>query len=129
MRLGRKPLLGILLLGQTELALKLDPRRASLREVTQRCEVVHLLPLDGDLRAYLEHRASSIKRALGDFCDDKGVEAIRERLTMRLRDGMGKERIASLTYPLAVNNIFIAALNAAAELGAKRITANIVNEL
>ncbi|ACB34540.1 conserved hypothetical protein [Leptothrix cholodnii SP-6] len=126
MRLGRKPLLGILLLGQTELALKLDPRRASLREVTQRCEVVHLLPLDGDLRAYLEHRARAAGRELGDFIDQSGVDELRTRLTITRPASGGKTAATSLLYPLAVNNLVTAALNVAADLGVPVINRDVV---
>jgi type II secretory pathway predicted ATPase ExeA len=126
MRLGRKPLLGILLLGQTELALKLDPRRASLREVTQRCEVVHLLPLDGDLRAYLDHRAKAAGRDLAEFMDQSGVDELRTRLTITRPSAGGKTAATSLLYPLAVNNLVTAALNVAAELGVPMVTRDVV---
>ena len=126
MRLGRKPLLGILLLGQTELGLKLDPRRANLREVTQRCEVVQLLPLDGDLHGYLSHRAKSIDRQLADFIDASGIEEIRARLTVTRPGSGGKTRAQSLLYPLAVNNLLTAALNQAAELGAPIVNRDVV---
>lgn len=126
LRLGRKPMLGILLLAQPELALKLDPRRANLREVTQRCEVVHLLPLDGDLKPYLEHRAKAAGRALGDFIDDAGVEEIRARLTVKRPAVNGKPSATSLLYPLAVNNLMTAALNVAADLGAPVVGRDVV---
>jgi type II secretory pathway predicted ATPase ExeA len=126
LRLGRKPMLGILLLAQPELALKLDPRRASLREVTQRCEVVHLLPLDGDLKPYLEHRAKAAGRTLGEFMDDSAIEEIRARLTVKRPSINGKASATSLLYPLAVNNLVTATLNVAAELGAPVVTRDVV---
>jgi len=126
MRLGRKPLLGILLLGQTELAMRLDPRRANLREVTQRCELVQLLPLDADLQAYLEHRARAAGRELREFMDASGVDEIRARLTVARPAGNGKTRVTSLLYPLAVNNLVTAALNTAAELGVPMVTRDVV---
>ena len=105
MRLGRKPLLGILLLGQTELGQKLDPRRANLREVTQRCEVVNLLPLDGDLRSYLEHRTRATGHDLSKLIDQTGIDEIRTRLTISRPVSGGKSMSISLLYPLAVNNL------------------------
>jgi type II secretory pathway predicted ATPase ExeA len=129
MRLGRKPLLGILLLGQTELAMRLDPRRANLREVTQRCELVQLLPLDADLQAYLEHRARASGRELRDFIDHSGVEEIRARLTVARPAGNGKTRVTSLLYPLAVNNLLTAALNKAAELHLPVVTRDVVSRV
>ena len=126
MRLGRKPLLGILLLGQTELGQKLDPRRANLREVTQRCEVVNLLPLDNDLQGYLAHRAKTAGRELGEFIDASGIEESRARLTVSRPGSGGKARAVSLLYPLAVNNLLTAALNTAADLGAPLVTRDVV---
>ena len=126
MRLGRKPLLGILLLGQTELGQKLDPRRASLREVTQRCEVVNLLPLDGDLRSYLEHRTRAAGYDLNKLIDQTGIDEIRTRLTINRPVSGGKSMSISLLYPLAVNNLMTAALNLAAELGAPIVSRDIV---
>lgn len=126
MRLSMRPLLGILLVGQTELAMRLDPRRAALREVTQRCELVHLLPLDGDLQAYLTHRAKCVDRSLSDFIDAGGVEEVRARLTIKRQGAGGKTQAVSLAYPLAVNNLITAALNAAAEIGAPIVTKDVV---
>lgn len=126
MRLGRRSLLGILLVAQPELALRLNARRANLREVSQRCEIVQLLPLDGDLKAYLQHRAKVAGRDLGDFIDASGVEEIRARLTVTRPAVGGKARATSLLYPLAVNNLVTAALNTAAELGAPKVDASVV---
>lgn len=126
LRLARKPMLGILLVAQPELALRLDPKRASLREVTQRCEVVHLLPLDADLKPYLEHRAKASGRELAEFIDDGGVEELRSRLTVKRPSHNGKTAATSLLYPLAVNNLLTAALNVAAELGAPAVTRDVV---
>ena len=42
---GFERLLGIVLIGQTELAQKLSENNPAVREVVQRCEVVTLLPL------------------------------------------------------------------------------------
>ena len=124
LHVGRRPLLGILLVAQPELMLKLDPKRASLREVTQRCEVVQLLPLDRDLKPYLQHRAKLAGRELAALIHDAGVEAIRERLTV-IRGGVRTVPV-SLLYPLAVNNLVTAALNLAAELGAPLVTRDVV---
>ncbi len=126
MRLGLRPLLGILLVGQTELAARLDPRRAALREVTQRCEVVHLLPLDDDLKGYLAHRVKCMERSLDEFIDQGGVDEIRTRLTVVRPGANGKGQAVSLAYPLAVNNLMTACLNAAADIGAAVITKDVV---
>lgn len=123
LRQGRRPLLGILLLAQPELKMRLANglRSGSLREVAQRCEVVELLPLDGDLRAYLERRVEAAKRKLHELLDEGAVEHIRERLMRRV----GTQRV-SMCYPLAVNNLVTRALNEAASLGVPVVTREVV---
>ena len=113
---GFERLLGIVLIGQTELAQKLSENNPAVREVVQRCEVVTLLPLtDGRLAGYLKHK---IERAGGDITkimDESAIDVVAERLTVRGRSGRGVEE-HSLLYPLAVNNLVSAAMNQAAEL-------------
>jgi type II secretory pathway predicted ATPase ExeA/DNA-binding XRE family transcriptional regulator len=126
MKLGRKSLLGILLVAQPELAQRLNARRANLREVAQRCELVNLLPLDNDLKAYLQHRCKVAGRDLAEFMDQSGIDEIRARLTVTQPGSGGKTRATSLLYPLAVNNLATAALNTAAELGAPLVNRDVV---
>ncbi|MEQ1686728.1 MAG: AAA family ATPase [Burkholderiaceae bacterium] len=121
MRLGRAPMLGILLLAQPELKDSFRHRASYLREVIQRCEVIDLLPLDGDLAAYLTTRATAHGRKLSEFIDPSGVDEIRARLTTKRGS-----RPVSLCYPLAVNNLITAAMNTAADLGAPLITRDVV---
>lgn len=124
LRNGRKPLLGILLIAQPELKKRLANglRDGSLREVAQRCEIVELLPLDGDLRAYLACRAGAAGVKLDDLIDPQAVEALRERLTVK---GEGGARV-SICYPLAVNNLLTRALNKAAEIGMPVVNRDLV---
>lgn len=126
LRIGRRPLLGILLIAQPELKLKLSPSRAHLREVTQRCEIVELLPLDADVKPYLEHRAKAGGADLAKLIDDSGVEELRRRLTIERAGPNGQRRATSLLYPLAVNNMMTAALNMAAEIGAPLVNRDVV---
>lgn len=123
MKLGRRPLLGILLLAQPELKTRLAEglRNGTLREVAQRCEIVELLPLDDALKGYLERRATAAGKRLADLMDDEAVEQVRTRLTFKRGNGA-----ISMCYPLAVNNLVTRALNAAAELGAPKVTKALV---
>lgn len=123
-REGRRPLLGILLLAQPELKMRLAAglRSGSLREVAQRCEIVELLPLDGDLKPYLERRAAAANVRLAALIDDQAVEQLRTRLTRKLGSAA-----VSMCYPLAVNNLVTRALNQAAELGVPLVTRDVVN--
>jgi type II secretory pathway predicted ATPase ExeA len=119
LRLGRRPLLGILLLAQPELKTRLANglRNGALREVAQRCEVVDLLPLDNDLKAYIDCRVQAAGRRLGDLMDDAAIEALRLRLTRK----QGSTAV-SMCYPLAVNNMLTRALNEAAATGVPLLT-------
>lgn len=123
---GFERLLGIVLIGQTELAQKLSENNPNVREVVQRCEVVTLLPLtDGKLAGYLKHK---FERAGGDIAkvmDESAIDAITDRLTVRSRTQHGHTQ-HSLLYPLAVNNLLSAAMNQAAELGFDVVDADVV---
>jgi type II secretory pathway predicted ATPase ExeA len=123
LREGRRPLLGILLLGQPELKLRLAAglRSGALREVAQRCELVELLPLDADLKPYLERRAAAVNVRLQALIDDAAVEQLRTRLTRK----MGGAAV-SMCYPLAVNNLVTRALNEAASIGVPVVTRDVI---
>lgn len=119
---GMRPLLSIILIGQPELLLKLDERNPEVREVAQRIELVHLAPLDQNLAEYLRHRFQRAGAGLDDVIDSSGIDAIRARLTPSGK----QQRGGSMLYPLAVHNALAAAMNTAAELGAPKVTRDIV---
>lgn len=123
LRQGRRGLLGILLLAQPELKVRLANglRTGVLREVAQRVELVELLPLDADLRGYLQCRAEAAGAKLTDLLDDGAVEQLRARLTRKTSGGA-----VSMCYPLAVNNMITRALNAAAELGVPLVSRDVI---
>ena len=123
LRQGRRNLLGILLLAQPELKVRLANglRTGTLREVAQRVEIVELLPLDADLRGYLLTRAESAGAKLADLVEDAAVEQLRTRLTRKTSNGA-----VSMCYPLAVNNMLTRAMNAAAELGVPKVTRDVI---
>ena len=120
---GFKKLLSIVLVGQPELKLKLSERNFEVREVVQRCEVVELAPLDNCLEQYVDWRLQSVGRKTAEIFDDTALDAVRERLI--LTNSRNKAQ-TSLLYPLAVGNLLTAAMNLAADLGAPRVTADVV---
>ena len=123
---GFERLLGIVLIGQTELAQKLSENNPAVREVVQRCEVVTLQPLtDGKLEGYLKHKFARAGADIAAVLDDSAIDAISERLNQRQRTQRGVVE-TSLLYPLAVNNLVSAAMNMAAELGFDKVDGDAV---
>ena len=124
---GFTPLLSIILIGQDELKNKLAENNQEVREVVQRCEIVTLEPFtQTTLVDYLQHRCKAAGRTLPEFIDESGIDAICTKLTRNV--GRNKQS-ESLLYPLAVANLLTGALNAAAELGADVVDADLVMEV
>lgn len=117
---GLRKVLGIVLLGQPELALKLSESNPNVREVVQRIEILTLPPLDNNLEAYLKHRFERAGVPVARVIERGGIDALRERLASSKQRGM------SLLYPQAVHNVLARAMNLAAELGPPRVTAEVV---
>lgn len=123
---GFKKLLSIVLIGQPELKDKLNERQYfEAREVIRRCEVVELLPLDNQVPDYLSLKFKRQGRVAAEVLDETAFDAIRSRLTLVGR-GPQRNQTVSMTYPLVVNNVVTKAMNLAAELGAPKVTADIV---
>lgn len=125
---GMRRLVSVLLLGQPELRDKLDERRAAVREVAQRCQIVWLPPLDTALGEYLQHRFTAVGLDLSAIVEPAAVDALMQALTLKQRVGAGAAdtQVISLTHPLVANNLLTAVINQAALLGAPRVTADLV---
>ncbi|MBI4714417.1 MAG: ExeA family protein [Nitrospirae bacterium] len=120
---GFRKLLGILLIGQPELERYFNEQEhTDMREVIRRCQVTRLKCLNGDLGEYLAMKFKRVGADLQKIFDPEGIEALRERLTTADR----YHKKISHTYPLLVNNLAARAMNLASELGAERVTAEIV---
>lgn len=113
---GFRRLIGIALIGQTELRSRLLNAGPELREVVQRCEIVELAPLDGDVGAYLTHKFGRFSLKPEQVFDSKAFDAIRSRLIHLPRGGKATDA-QSICYPLIVNNLVVRAMNAAADAG------------
>lgn len=122
---GFSRLLSVILLGQNELAEKLDTRDPSVREVVQRCEIITLPPLGEHLEDYLRFRLKRFGVDLAKIVTADGLQALRERLSPPVPRGHIER---SFLYPLAVHNLLTAAMNLAAENGAPAVSADIVME-
>lgn len=122
LRDGMMRTLSVLLIAQPELLHKLNPNDASMREVTARCEIVHLPPLDNDLVPYLTHRFQRAGVALDAVIDAAAIDALRDKMSLSARNKRGLSQI----YPLALHNALISMLNAAADIGAPKVTRDFV---
>lgn len=134
LKMGNRPMLGILLLGHQELAEKLN--RHDTREVMQRTEIIRLHPLDADLATYLQYRMQALPavadkpRQLAELITLDGVDELKTRLSVHLGGkGPGKAEAISTLYPLNVGNWMAAALNTAAAIGAPKVDRDIVRAI
>lgn len=123
---GFKKLLSIILIGQSELELKLSERNQEVREVVQRCEVVNLFPLNDYLETFLDFKFSRVGIKINKILDNSAIGAIRDRLCLSRHSG--KETV-SLLYPLAIGNLIIAAMNMAAINEIPMVDANIIRSV
>lgn len=123
---GFTRLLSIVLIGQTELGVVLSEQNASVREVVQRCEVINIPSLGSTLEDYIKFRFERVGSDYKKAFTTDGIQAIYDRLQPPVPKG---HKVRSLLYPLAVNNLAIAALNLAAEMGAPQVTADVVMEV
>ena len=131
---GFKKLLSIILIGQSELKMKLSDKNSEVREVVQRCEIAELQPLDNHLEAYLTFKFKRVDADVKAIFETGAMDALRAKLTFNTQAPRGNGRAyaapaTSLLYPLAVANVVTAALNLAAEIGAPQVSAEIVKEV
>lgn len=117
---GLKKLLGIVLLGQPELAKKLAEQNPEVREVVQRIELITLNPLDTELEGYLKHRFERAGVPVARVLDREAIDALRTKLAPQKPGAM------SLLYPLVVHNVLARAMNIATDICAPRVTAGCV---
>jgi len=121
---GFKRMLGIILIGQNELMARMDEtRHPELREVSRRVTLAEITGLsDEDLPLYLKHKFIRIgKKADEVFADDAYAEISRYFLM--------KKDNKRARYPLNVHRLTAGAMNFAAELGEKTVTAEVIRSL
>lgn len=126
---GFKKLLAIILIGQTELGWKLSEKNPEVREVVQRCEVVHLPALDNHVEAYLRHKLLRVDLDFDALFAPGAMEEIRSRLRHSVAEvhrGQRAVKTESLCHPLAINNLVSAALNEAVKIGAPKVTGALI---
>lgn len=122
---GLRRLLGVCLMGQTELGDLLSEQRRDIREIVQRCERIHMEPLNADLEAYLKHKFARAGIDVREVLAEDAYDALRARLIYTPRGGRAADAV-SMCYPLAVNNAMCRAMNAAARAGWPKVDAQVV---
>jgi type II secretory pathway predicted ATPase ExeA len=125
---GFARLLGVILIGQPELKMSLSAHNPEVREVAQRCEVVELEPLDRHLVDYLKHKISRVGGNPDEIFEADAYDAIRTKLARVQRGGKISDAV-SVCYPLVVNNLVTRAMNVAASIAAKKVSAEIIMEV
>lgn len=126
LRDGLTPLIGIILIGQTELATRLySDNNLAVREVTARTIHAPLEPINESLKDYI---AGKIKCAKGDYTKvitDDAIAALSDMLT--LKDANKKQIYKA--YPLDVNNRIKRLMKLAYEQGERVITKEFMEEM
>jgi type II secretory pathway predicted ATPase ExeA len=127
-RHGFMPLLGIILIGQPDLGVKLDPaRNPLLTEVALRAVKVELPALaEGEIRSYLASRLALVGDRHVDHVFAPAAVAEMERL---LATPKGEGQPSRPRTPLVLNNLAVGALNCANARGEDLVTAETVKDV
>lgn len=125
LRDGLTPLLGIILIGQSELAARLyNQNNLALREVTARTMHASLDPINNNLKEYLEGKLKNVKGDLAKIITDDGITALANKLTIHDRNG----KITLTAYPLDVGNRMKRIMNLAFLQGIRVIDRSFIEE-
>ena len=120
---GYKKLLGIILIGQTELKdVFSESQHVDMREVIRRVQIAEIKGLNGNIKDYLELKFKRVNAEVSRIFDDGAFEALSKRLTSTDR----QNKNISHAYPLLVNNYTAKAMNLAYEMGEKLVSENVV---
>ncbi len=123
---GYRKLLGIVLIGQSELKnLFNEQYHIDLREVIRRIQVAEIKGLNGNIKPYMALKFKRIGTKLDDIFDDSAFAALSRRLKINDRHN----RAVSHAYPLTVNNYAAAAINLAYEMGEPKVTGNLIMQI
>lgn len=120
---GYRKLLGIILLGQTELNNLLDEsRHIEMREVIRRIQKAEIKGLNGNTKEYLKLKFKRINIKIEDIFEDNAFNALSKRLTTEDR----RNKKISHAYPLVINNYAARAMNLAFEMGFKKVNEEVI---
>lgn len=123
---GFRKLLGIILIGQTELKnLFNEAAHIEMREVIRRIQTAEIKGLNGNTKDYLAMKLKRINVKVDDIFEEGAFKAMSLRLTTK--DAHSKS--ISHAYPLMINNYAARAMNLAYEMGEKKVTEAVVMAL
>ena len=128
LREGFRALLGIILVGQSELNDNLN--NYDVREFSLRCNVIDLPPLGLSITDYVAHKFSRKGVDYNKVIDQGGIDKIKERLQGVTGFGLKRgQESKDMSYPLNVNTMLVKAMNLAASLGEGLITREIIERI
>ena len=120
---GYKKLLGIILIGQTELKHMFnESMHVDMREVIRRCQVAEIQGLNGHIKDYLNLKFKRVGAEAEKIFAPGSLEALSKRLTSKDRNN----KVISHAYPLLVNNYAAKAMNMAQEMGETKVSESVV---
>jgi len=128
LREGFRSLLGIILVGQSELNINLN--NYDVREFALRCNVIDLPPLGLAITDYVTHKFSRKGIDSKTVIDQGAIDLIKERLQGVVSFGLKRgQESKDMSYPLNVNTMLVKAMNLAASLGEPLITKEIIERI
>lgn len=126
LRDGLTPLVGIILIGQTELATRLySDNNLAVREVTARTIHAPLEPINESLKDYIAGKVKCVKGDYTKIITDDAIAELSDMLT--LKDANKKQIYKA--YPLNVNNRIKRLMKLAYEQGERVITKEFMEEM
>lgn len=125
LRDGLTPLIGIILIGQIELATRLySDNNLAVREVTARTIHAPLEPINESLKEYITGKVKCVKGDASKLITDDAINELANILS--IKDANGK--VINKAYPLEVNNRIKRLMKQAYEQGVKVINKDFIQE-
>lgn len=122
---GFQRVMGIVLIGQTELKKKLDGQH--VREFTWRCNQVAMSPLGRFVPDYIQHKFARCGVDASKIFTEDAMSAIRGKCYGIIKHGIAlDDSQLDRSYPLSVNTWIAKAMNIAAAVGEKTIDEKLI---
>lgn len=125
---GFRRVMGIVLIGQTELSKKLGGQ--NVREFTWRCNQIKMQPLGLHVPAYIRHKFKRIGVNADDIFTEDAMGAIRGKCYGKIKHGMAfDDEDMDRSFPLHINTWVNKVMNVAANIGEQKITEKMVHKV